>query len=239
MRKWTLLVALMVLVITACGDGDESAPDAAPTPTTGAEAAPETTAAETTAAEDDLIDEVSMPGAGLSIRMARANWSTGYFQAEVYRALLEELGYEVSDPSQAELGPDIFYVGLAGGDFDFWVNSWFPNHYNFLSGELADGSLVTANNDFLTANPAAATLLEQVKIGVLDVALQNVRMDAGENSQTDHSPPRPRMDRSQPRHHRRMAPSRPHRQLTGPLVTVERRRPLGAPPLFQPHSRLR
>ena len=355
MRKWTLLVALMVLVITACGD-DESAPDAAPTPTTGAEAAPETTAAETTAAEttaaeDDLIDEVSMPGAGLSIRMARANWSTGYFQAEVYRALLEELGYEVSDPSQAELGPDIFYVGLAGGDFDFWVNSWFPNHYNFLSGELADGSLVsnhttvvgeemhagglqgfmvdkataeangivdlsdigdnpavaalfdtdgngkadlfgcndgwgcqivinetialngwedtieqisadysalwldvlarhdrgepiltytwtpsayitqlvagqdviwvsvpnpiegqrgaaalpadqcpgqpcemgftaadilvTANNDFLTANPAAATLLEQVKIGVLDVALQNVRMDAGENSQAD------------------------------------------------------
>ena len=84
-----------------------------------------------------------MPGAGVSVRMAQANWSTGYFQAEVYRALLEELGYEVSDPSQAALGPDIFYVGLAGGDFDFWVNSWFPNHYNFLSGELADGSLVS------------------------------------------------------------------------------------------------
>ena len=195
-------------------------------------------------------------------------------------------------------------MALAGGDFDFWVNSWYPNHYNFLSGQLADGSLVSdhttvvgeemyagglqgfmvdiataeangiatladigdnpdiaalwldvlarhdrgdpvltytwtpsayitqlvpgqdviwvsvpnplqdqrgaaalpadqcpgqpcemgftaadilvsANNDFLAANPAAATLLEQVKIGVLDVALQNVRMDGGENSQAD------------------------------------------------------
>ena len=52
-------------------------------------------------------------------------------------------------------------------------------------GFTAADILVTANNDFLTANPAAATLLEQVKIGVLDVALQNVRMDAGENSQAD------------------------------------------------------
>ena len=52
-------------------------------------------------------------------------------------------------------------------------------------GFTAADILVTANNDFLTANPAAATLLEQVKIGVLDVALQNVRMDTGENSQAD------------------------------------------------------
>ena len=95
MRKWTLLVTLTVLVVAACGDDDDDSSDAAPpTPTTQAEAAPETTAA-----EDDLMDEASMPGAGVSVRMARANWSTGYFQAEVYRALLEELGYEVSDPS--------------------------------------------------------------------------------------------------------------------------------------------
>ena len=100
MRNWTLLVTLTVLVVAACGDDDDDSSDAAPpTPTTQAEAAPETTAPETTAAEDDLMDEVSMPGAGVSVRTARANWSTGYFQAEVYRALLEELGYEVSDPS--------------------------------------------------------------------------------------------------------------------------------------------
>ena len=52
-------------------------------------------------------------------------------------------------------------------------------------GFTAADILVTTNNDFLTANPAAATLLEQVKIGVLDMALQNVRMDTGENSQAD------------------------------------------------------
>ena len=124
MRKCTLLVTLVVLIISACGDDDDAPDTAAPPPTTQTQAAPETTAAETTAAEttaaeDDLIDDVSMPGAGVTVRMARANWSTGYFQAEVYRALLEELGYEVSDPSQAEITPDIFYVALAGGDFDF------------------------------------------------------------------------------------------------------------------------
>ncbi len=369
MRKWILLLALVALFVSACSDGDD---DATPTPDEPAT----TTAAPTSddsmddddmedgSMDDDTTDDVamddddmddgsmdamSMPGEGVSVTMARANWSTGYFQAEVYRGLLEELGFEVSDPSQAELGPDIFYVGLAGGDFDFWVNSWFPIHQTFLSGELADGStvgdhvsvvgqemlagglqgfmtdkataeangittladignnpdiakiydtdgngkadlfgcndgwgcqivindtitqngwedtieqisgdysalwldvvarydrgepiltytwtpsayitqlvpgqdviwlsvpnpvqvgaaalpadqcpgqpcemgftaadiLVTANNDFLEANPSAAELFAQVKIGVIDVALQNVRMDGGENSQAD------------------------------------------------------
>ena len=352
MRKWIILLALATLVVAACGDGDDNA---APTATTQADAsAPDNTVADMDDADDmddDMMDDMSMPGEGVSVNMARANWSTGYFQAEVYKALLEDLGYEVSDPSQAELGPDIFYVGLAGGDFDFWVNSWFPIHHNFLAGELADGStvsdhvsivgeemlagglqgfmadkatadangvvdlsdigdnpavaalfdtdgngkadlfgcndgwgcqivindtiaqngwedtieqvsgdysalwldvvaryergesvltytwtpsayitqlvpgrdviwlsvpnpldsqrgaaalpadqcpgqpcemgftaadiLVTANNDFLTANPSAGVLFEQVKIGVIDVALQNVRMDGGENSQAD------------------------------------------------------
>ena len=52
-------------------------------------------------------------------------------------------------------------------------------------GFTAADILVTANNDFLTANPSAGALFEQVKIGVIDVALQNVRMDGGENSQAD------------------------------------------------------
>ena len=45
---------------------------------------------------------------------------------------------------------------------------------------------VTANNDFLVENPAAATLLEQVKISVVDIALQNARYDTGgENTTAD------------------------------------------------------
>ena len=140
MRKWILLLVLAALVVSACNGGDDDTAE----PTTTTQAAEQPTTADpddttdTTAAPDDM----SMPGEGVSVSMARANWSTGYFQAEVYRALLGELGFEVSDPSQAELGPDIFYVSLAAGDFDFWVNSWFPIHHEFLSGELADGTLV-------------------------------------------------------------------------------------------------
>ena len=44
---------------------------------------------------------------------------------------------------------------------------------------------VTANNDFLTANPSAARLFELVQISVVDVALQNVLYDGGENTTDD------------------------------------------------------
>lgn len=66
------------------------------------------------------------PGDGVSVAMARATWSTGYFQAEVYHQLLERLGYEVNDPAEHELSPSDFYPALARGEFDFWVNGWIP-----------------------------------------------------------------------------------------------------------------
>lgn len=83
-----------------------------------------------------------MPGEGVSVTMARANWTTGYMQAAVYHHLLEELGYEVSEPADLELAPANAYVAMAEGAFDFWVNSWYPNHDPFLNGEMPDGSLV-------------------------------------------------------------------------------------------------
>ena len=83
-----------------------------------------------------------MPGEGVSVTMARANWTTGYMQAAIYHHLLEELGYEVSEPADLELAPANAYVAMAEGAFDFWVNSWYPNHDPFLNGEMPDGSLV-------------------------------------------------------------------------------------------------
>jgi len=74
--------------------------------------------------------------------MARADWATGYFQAEVYKLLLEELGYNVSPPSELELSPSLAYLGMSEGRFDFWVNSWFPGHLSWFEAERADGSLV-------------------------------------------------------------------------------------------------
>ena len=67
-----------------------------------------------------------------TVRMARANWSTGYMQAAIYRTLLQELGYDVSDPAEAELGPATFYPALGEGEYDFWVNGWFPIHTTFI-----------------------------------------------------------------------------------------------------------
>ena len=48
------------------------------------------------------------------VKMAKANWDTGYFQAEVYKMALEELGYKVTEPKAIK--PSIFYVAAAQGD---------------------------------------------------------------------------------------------------------------------------
>ena len=93
--------------------------------------------------EEPTVEAVPLtPGEGISVNMGRAGWSSGYFQAEVYRQLLQELGYTVSDPAELELPPDNGYLAMAEGDMDFWVNSWYPGHLSWLAGELPDGSLV-------------------------------------------------------------------------------------------------
>ena len=83
------------------------------------------------------------PGEGVSVTQARADWSTGYMQAAIYHDLLEELGYDVSDPGERELGPPDAYLGMAEGEFDFWANSWIPIHDSFTGAEMDDGSLVS------------------------------------------------------------------------------------------------
>jgi len=96
------------------------------------------------AEEQAMMEEEAMmhPGEGVSLTMARANWSTGYFQAELVRQMMQELGYEVSDPADLELGPSLAYLAMAQGEADFWVNSWYPGHNSWLKAELPNGSLV-------------------------------------------------------------------------------------------------
>lgn len=135
-KRWRIIVGLMLalaLVAAACGSDDD---DGGATDTTVA-GTTDTTAAPTTDTEP-----MATPGEGVSVSMARANWDTGYFQAEVYKALLEELGYAVSDPSQAELSPGTFYPALADREYDFWVNGWFPIHDTLLAGELPTGGTI-------------------------------------------------------------------------------------------------
>ena len=82
------------------------------------------------------------PGAGVRVTPARANWSSGYFQGELYKLLLEELGYAVSDPAEIELGSNNVYIAMAVGDVDYWPNSWYPGHRAWHYGELPDGTEV-------------------------------------------------------------------------------------------------
>jgi glycine betaine/proline transport system substrate-binding protein len=60
------------------------------------------------------------------IKMAKANWDTGYFQAEIYKQALEKMGHTVTDPKA--LKPSVFYVAATAGDLDLWVNGWFSTH---------------------------------------------------------------------------------------------------------------
>ena len=71
------------------------------------------------------------------VRMARATWDTGWFQAEVYKLLLERLGYRVEGPVTME--NDEFYRAVAAGTVDLWINGWFPSH----SRQLEPGTVET------------------------------------------------------------------------------------------------
>ena len=151
-RKLVTLFAILALVAAACGgdsdsgeSGDTAETTAATTAETEAETTEATTAdtvAETTEATEAPAEEMALPGEGTTVTMGRADWSTGYFQAAVYRQLLQELGYDVTDPSDLELGPSLAYLSMAQGDFDFWVNSWYPGHISWWEPELPDGSQV-------------------------------------------------------------------------------------------------
>ncbi|WP_420609200.1 glycine betaine ABC transporter substrate-binding protein [Candidatus Poriferisodalis sp.] len=154
-KRWIrllLLLAAFALFAAACGDDDDG--DATATEETAAPAGDDAMDddhmedddhMDDDAMDDDHMDDDAMsmtPGEGVTATMGRASWSTGYFQAELYRDLMEELGYDVTDPAELELGPNSAYVAMAEGQLDFWVNSWYPGHLAWLAGELPDGSLV-------------------------------------------------------------------------------------------------
>ena len=91
---------------------------------------------------EDPMEEMALPGEGIAVTMARASWPTGYFQAQIYKQLLEELGYTLNEPSALELPPSVAYVAMAEGHVDFWPNGWYPVHLAWHLPELPDGSQV-------------------------------------------------------------------------------------------------
>ena len=82
------------------------------------------------------------PGAGVTVNMAQATWDTGWFHAEIYRQLLQELGYEV--PTITTLDNPPFYQAVSQGDMDLWVNGWFPLHNSYEDTFSAGAEIVGA-----------------------------------------------------------------------------------------------
>ena len=69
------------------------------------------------------------------ITMCRANWASGYIQAEIVRQILQKAGFEVSDPAEIELGPSNAFTAMAEGSCDFWANSWYPGHFSWFENQ--------------------------------------------------------------------------------------------------------
>ena len=83
-----------------------------------------------------------LPGEGKTVRMARATWDTGWFHAEIYSQLLQELGFQVEGPLTLDNPP--FYQSVGQGDLDLWVNGWFPLHDTYRPAFEAGAEIVGA-----------------------------------------------------------------------------------------------
>lgn len=80
------------------------------------------------------------PGKGITIKPARATWTTGYFHAMIIEKGLRELGYDVK--KSKELPVALFFKTVALGDVDYWPNGWFPLYDNYLEKEANSISAV-------------------------------------------------------------------------------------------------
>ena len=78
-----------------------------------------------------LVLTISSVSNAAEVKMAKANWDTGYFQAEIYKQALEKMGYTV--PELKAMKPSVFYLAAAAGDLDLWVNGWFGTHDGYLA----------------------------------------------------------------------------------------------------------
>lgn len=74
-----------------------------------------------------------------TVSIARATWDTGWFQTEVFKKLLEELGYATNEPKT--MNNLAFYLSAARGEMDMWANGWFPSHTSFLEDNRVRGKV--------------------------------------------------------------------------------------------------
>lgn len=151
-----VLVFLVASVLAAVVPA--SAQDSAPvTPTPSPSATDVSTPTPSPSSPPDVGD-----GGAPTLRLARATWDTGWFQAEVHRQLLMRIGYQVEGPTTMDNRE--FFDGVAAGDVDLWANGWFPLHQSLMKPgaeavgtQVDDGALTGYFADLATADEFGLT----------------------------------------------------------------------------------
>lgn len=152
-RRLLFLLAALVglsLLAAACGGSDDTNTDT-----------------DAGGSADDAGDagdtgDTALPGAGKSVTMARGNWIETNFQNAVVQQLLQEIGYDVSQPE--EIAPATFFPAAAQGDFDLWASTWPLNHDPLADGESPQGGVI-------------ADYVEHVGVMMASGALQGLLVD--------------------------------------------------------------
>ncbi len=60
-----------------------------------------------------------------TILLARSEWDTGWFEAEIFRQLLERLGHRV--PEAKTMNDTQFFNAVSRNEVNLWPSGWFPN----------------------------------------------------------------------------------------------------------------
>ena len=120
---WVLgLIALMTMVLAACGEDD---PTATPTPRPATDAAP--------------TEEPAMTDEKPTLVFADLNWSSAVLQNWVARVILEEgYGYETDAVAGGTLP---LMQALVGGDLNVNMEIWLPNQQEAWDKAVADGTI--------------------------------------------------------------------------------------------------
>jgi len=71
------------------------------------------------------VEQPQLQAAEQTIRIARADWDTSWFEAEVFRQLLQKAGYPVAEAKT--LNDTQFFDAVSRNEVDFWASGWFPN----------------------------------------------------------------------------------------------------------------
>ena len=180
-RRTAALAVLLTFGLLAAACGSDSDTDTTAAPTTEAAQAPATTQG-----------AAALPGEGVTVTMARGNWKETNFQNYVVQQLLEELGYEVTDPE--EIAPATFYPAVAQGDYDLWASSWPLNHTPLLEGESPDGGTFADKARYIGTMMASGALqgilvdipsVEQFGFSTLEELIDNAEAVAHFDSDGD------------------------------------------------------